>query len=459
MFWPDPVSEPEATPTPPVNIDTSRDLIRESREDLASIEFIPTAGSNYSFQYDPSSGEIELNATDAIFYGYQPLMHNILSRVINLTNLNKVTESADDSQLSMFGLDEPVMTVRLNRTDGTSHEIEVGDVQAAGQGRYARNSGSREVFLLNEVQGMLLTLELEDIYDISFFPIMDYQDDESAMMFIDHVLLESQGSVLEFFKRMTDEDWEDVPIGSSSYRLLQPVSADSNDFMIQSLILEKIIYLEPGSVVTVRPSDLSQYGLDDPARLTVTALDWTGTLLIGGRDYESDGRFVMLEGHDAVLLDTVGDYSFLNVSLSQIRSSIIWLHNIGNVSSVTFDLDGITRVLRLEHSRSGDDLRGWLDDKMISDTNARRLYLATLMIHQSGFTDAPVPQNESPVYTITIQKTSGETDKLELYRISDSQFLIAQNGASTLCFVTRMSLQQNLLSRFEILDAGGDIPN
>jgi len=52
----------------------------------------------------------------------------------------------------------------------------------------------------------------------------------------------------------------------------------------------------------------------------------------------------------------------------------------------------------------------------------------------------------------------GGSDAIELYQINDSQFLIVHNGVSSGFFITRMSLQQNLLSSFDILDRGEDIP-
>jgi len=214
----------------------------------------------------------------------------------------------------------------------------------------------------------------------------------------------------------------------------------------------------PGSIVSIRPDDLSVYGLDVPSRLTMSLGDWSGTILIGRRDAEQGGRYVMLEGYDAVLLDVHGDYSFLDVSFSQLRASLIWLHNISDVSSVTFEMDGITRILRFEHSNSDDSLRGWLDDVEISDTNARRLYIAGLNITQSGETDSPIPANDIPVYTVTMNMTNGSKEAIELYRLNDSQFLIVLNGESTSLFITRMALQQNLLSRFDIIDAGGELP-
>jgi len=218
---------------------------------------------------------------------------------------------------------------------------------------------------------------------------------------------------------------------------------------------EDIVRILPSRVVTVRPTDLSVYGLDSPAKLSVVADDgdWSGTLLIGNRSAEHEGRYVMIEGHDAVLLETFGEYTFLNTRYAQLRSGLIWFHNIGDVSSLVFDLDGEIHTLRMEHG-ADESLRGWLDGVEISDANARELFMTALMISQSGETDAPVPAG-APAYAITMNMTNGNTETVELHQLNDSQFLIVHNGYSTELFVTRMSLQENLLSRLETLGIGG----
>jgi hypothetical protein len=246
-------------------------------------------------------------------------------------------------------------------------------------------------------------------------------------------------------------------IGTSLYRILQPFESEAND-LVQVILLENVTRIAPDSIEELSPSDLSVYGLDSPDRLTVASGDWSGTLLIGRRSVERDGRYVMMEGIDAVLFDPDNsNYSFLSVEPTQLRQGIIWLNSIDTISSVTFDLEGVTRVLRLEHNFEEESLQGWLDDRDIGETNARRLYLAALRLAQSGGTDAGIPAGP-PAYRVTIRFLDGGEETLELYRLTESEFLIVHDGVNTGLFMTRMILQQHFLSRFEILDRGEDIP-
>jgi len=337
----------------------------------------------------------------------------------------------------------------------------IGDIQAAGQGRYAVLRNSREVFLLTSVQSSILTLNAEDIYDISFIPYEELHDPEILMMYFDYIILERDDVTIELYRRTEEEMRDsDLPFGASAVRIMQPFIAESNDSMIQNTVIDKITTIMPTVVETIKPADLSIYGLDNPIRLTVNvpAAEWSGTLLIGAREIERNGRFVMIEGHDAVLLDIFGDYSFIDVSPTSLRSSIMWLENINNVDSLTFVLDGSVRELVFEHEKDDSTLRAWLDETEISETNGRRLYMAALMITQTGISDARIPANTSPEYSITMKLLSGTERTLDLYQLTETQFLIVLDGESTGFFTTRMALQQNILSRFEMLDDGRDLP-
>ena len=456
LLWPEELPDTDlANETPSVAGETA-DLLNEEADDVVRVSFMPYDGSVFSIYRDPSSGDLELFTEDLVFSGDMSVMRTMFNAAIRLTNQSRLTEDADDSQLEMFGLNEPDMSISIERTDATAIELEVGAVQAAGQGRFVRIKNSREVFLLSARNSDILTNRIENVYDITFAPIHEYSEEQMALFAIGHILLETENDVFELRKR-TDEELIAGTLGMSLFELLQPIKAEGNDYAVQTAILENILTIAPESIESVRPSDLSAYGLDLPARITITMEDWVGTLLIGKRDVERDGRFVMIEGHDAVLF-AGGDYSFLNVSLSQLRSTLIWLNNITDVSSVTFELDNnVTRVLRLEHNAEDSSLQGWLDDVEISENNARRLYTAALRITRIGDTDEPIP-DVSPMFTISMRFIDGRTDTLELYQLNETQFLVVRNNVSTGSFITRMALQNNLLGRFDILDDGGDLP-
>ena len=461
-FWPE--AQPEIESEEPLiqSPENRGDLISEANEDVLEVTFTPQDGVPFTirrYESDEDGEGFELVATDAIFDGDISAMRSVFGAATSLTNLTLVTENADDEQLAIFGLDAPVMIWEISLADGGTVELMVGEVQLIGDGRYVRLADSREVFLLNQRQTVLLTHSMDELYDLSFFPLPPATPDMPTWMAIEHVYLELADDVVIEVRQRTEEELMELDhlMMPSHFVMLQPYEGETNQHVVQTLLLEAITNLIPTSVVEERPADLSVFGLDEPTRLTVAIEDWSATLLIGARSAELGGQYVMLEGYDAVLLDVWGNYSFLNVDPAHILNRLIWIHAIVDVDYVTFELEGETRVLRFEHDFEEDNLEGWLDDVQLSETNARRLYIGVLSIMQDSSTDADIP-NILPAYRITIQLLDGSSDTVELYQIDDAQFLIVRNGENTGFFLTRMSLQQNFLSRLEIVDAGGMIP-
>jgi len=456
LLWPE-VEDVPPEPTPVVTADTG-ELIVEIRSEVASVYIMPQNGVPYTLLNNPENGEIELVAPNALFEGFPTIMDRIFTHATALRFQTRVTEEADDHQLTLFGLDAPVSRWRVNRVDGTSVELMVGAEHPAGQGRYARRVDSREVFLINTGQSQSLTSEIEDVYNLSFLPLDITPGDEMSLFLMEHIWIEANNTTIEL-RRRTMEEFENAHLGMSQFEMLQPYLWEGNDYHVQSIILENVAHIFPISVEEANPADLSVYGLDKPDKLTVVSEDWTGTLLIGDRDVERNGRYVMIEGHDAVLFDPHGIYTFLNITdATQLLSQLVWIYHIRDVATVTFELEGITRVLTFEHDDEDDNrLQAWLDGNEISEINGRRVYIGVLNVFFNGGTNARIPATP-PSYRFTIELVDGGSSTLELYRLNEAEFLIVRDGVSTNLFINRMTLQQNLLYRFELLDAGRDIP-
>jgi len=458
-FWPqgEPEESQQDIPQPP-DPATRIDFVDIPLDEIEYIRFTPRDGVHHNLLRDVHSEEfnLTLGADDPIFPGDNSLLNSVFLGATSLRSVAVIAENANDEELRMFGFDDPALTWEIARIDGSFERFQLGSEQVVGTGRFARSEGSREVVVLNERQSSLLLLSLEDLYDLNFVPHSVFVGAETIMDVFDHILLERQDTVIEFYRR-TDEQFITM-FGSSRYQMLQPIVGDANDHMVQTAFLEDVLQIMPSSVESARPTDLSVFGLDTPSRLTLTAGDWERTLLVGNRNAEGTGTYVMIEGYDAVLLDREGAYLFINIDPGTLRARLIWLHNIVEVDFITFELENETRVLRFDHDHENDSLTGFLDDIEISETNARRLYVATLSIMQSGITQEQIPTGILPDYTVTMHLLDGSEDTMELYALNHSQFLIVRNGESTGFFITRRALQDALLGRFEIIDRGDEIP-
>ncbi|MCL2220744.1 MAG: DUF4340 domain-containing protein [Oscillospiraceae bacterium] len=458
-LWPQGEPESNQQDIPPPEEIVRADLVNIALDEVASVIFTPRYGAHYSLlkeTTDNGSFELKLDADDPVFPGERSRLNAVFLGAISLTNVAVIAENATDDELNMFGLNDPVLTWEINRTDGSSERFMLGAEQVVGTGRFARSEGSREIVILTERQSSLLLITLEDMYDLTFIPHSILERAESIMDIFDHILIEREDTVLEFYRRTDEEVF--LTLGAARYQMLQPIVGDASDHMVQTSLLEDFIQIMPSSVEAKRPTDLSIFGLDTPSRLTLSSESWERTLLIGNRNADGTGTYVMIEGYDAVLLDRAGEYLFLNIQPAILRARLLWLHNIVDVGFVTFELEDETRVLRLEHDRENDSLTGFLDDVEISETNARRLYISALSIMQSGITQEQVPLGASPNYTVTLHMLDGSSETMELYALYHSQFLIVKNGENTGFFITRMALQNALLDRFAIVDRGDELP-
>jgi len=446
---------------PPQSGTDTGNLINATYVNADSVVMMPLNRNSYTLQIDRSETEylkFDLISEDSIFPGMQTVMYAIFSQAAELMHLPKVTENADDNQLALYGFNEPVLTWRVNLSDGTSAEFALGVNLAVGTGNYVRATDSRDIYVLDSAAVRLLLMDVEDIYDIYFFPFPPSGDQYETWDLIDHLLLERPGHDTIELRRRSFDEWADLPLGHTRYIISQPFDGEGNEQVIRNIIMEPVTNLIPEQIILVKAPDLSVFGLDRPARLTVTVEGWEGTLLIGQRSNEHRGRYVMIEGYDAVLLDPNGNYSFLDIDPGQLRSQMSWVHHIDDVSSVIFILDGITRVLNIEHPASeDDDLNGRLDDVEIGESNTRRLYASAMSIPSSGNTTASIP-NEAPAYSMKMNFTAGGSQTIEFFSISESEYLMVLDGSSLGIYTTRLQIQLNLLNQFETLDTGGELP-
>jgi hypothetical protein len=435
-------------------------LLRAQDDEIVSINFFPRGGEPFTLFRDGESGDLELDSREELLFPAQPNLLSFLYRTaVRMDNLLRVEEHASDGQLAGFGLDDPEMVWRVNFADMTSIELAVGDLSAINRGRYVRRTDNNEIFLLQAVETFAFSMKLEDLYSKSFLPLSQAEGGTFSWVSINHVLIERNEGTIEFIRR-SEEEMENAAAGDSKYQLLRPVVAEASERAVEDLILTRLSMVSPDIIAEVNPQDLSVYGLDNPERVTVSEDGgWSGTLLIGKYDqalYEGvGGRYVMIEGTNAVLSHLQSDYPFLRVKYAELRSSMPWPRRvISDVSTVTYNLGRNTRTLSFER---GESVYGRLDGKILSESNADRLFYATLSLTHHLESDAEIP-SAAPDYRITINFIGGGSDTMELYSLNETQLLMVFNGENQQVYLTRTDFKELLLDRFDMLDRGEDLP-
>ncbi len=447
-------SDPE--PSPPVSEAPRGALIGQNRQTVKSVTITPPGADSFTIVYDSENDSYDMRDATDIFPYSDVYLSSTADYAFSQPEALIITEGASAGQLSAFGLDSPQLSWRVELNDASAIELELGAMTATQDMYYARVKGSGDVFAISASAGRALLKKEYEYYDVTLIPT--YVDEVSQQIPLADTLTylrldRGGGDALEFRKR-SDEELEGSSIGVSSFRMLSPYQAEANDYQLGELMSAKIQTILPAKAIAASPDDLAAYGLDRPARLELEDQEgWSLNLLIGGIDPETSGRYIMVEGSRAVLLDKNGDYSFLRAEPLSLRSTLVWIIDIKSISGVTYRLDGRTRELALDITDESEAAS--LDGVEIDVINAKRLYSRTLELTIDGVAEGGASGEAE--YDITINLRDGTKSTLRLYRLNDRQYMIELDG-ETSGFYVGVPKVQRLLEGFQIIDDGGEIP-
>jgi hypothetical protein len=437
------------SPTPPPIIDDEErfDLLRINIYDVRNVSF-SREGASYTIT---SSGEaLTLAASRALFPFNDSEVFSLFRSATWIPQVRRVAENADDDTIAEFGLADPLITWRITLNDGSVVEAALSDRLLA---RYIRIIGERDIYILSDLQADRLSRPIEELYDLSFLPhyIETATEEDPTWGWFMRAAVTTSERTIEIRRR--GERF------ASGYRMFEPVETILNERTAIDSFLEPLTTINPTELIEISPSDLSKYGLDSPVRLELAdEVGWSGTLLIGNRNEQDDGRYVMIEGANAVLLDRTGNYVFAETPYFRLRLNLIWVHDINDVRHVDYHLDdNVVRRLEFTHGDSNQDMRAQLDGRELTDHDARQIYSSVLSIIMDGETTAGIP-NRTADYKFVITLLDGEAHTLELFALNERQYLIVLNDINQQLITFRTTLINNLLSKFELLDQGIELP-
>ncbi len=449
LFPPDGEAVPSPSPSPDGPL-----LVNEPADALKALTITPAEGVPFTITRAPQGYAI-LTPTDLFPYETSKLAATAGSAAAQpLSKLISPMPSPDG--LSAFGLDPPELVWRLDLTDGTSPEFGLGRPTATRDGYYARRLDRADVFIIPKTDGDNLLRRECDYYDLSFAPT--YVEDATVTGFageFSHLRwLRPDGSIFEARARSQAELQDGDPLLSSNL-LLHPIEAEANDARLAGEVLAKIASIAPGAVVTQDISNLGPYGLDRPVALFASdRRGWSSTLLIGGKDPLSGGRYVMAEGSRAVLLDTAGDYSFLSADPVWLRSPLVWIYSVFDVSRVDITVLGQSHVLELDVTAEETKLSR-LDGSGVDEVSARRVFQRVLGISVDGMDAEGTAGDEYARFTIHLRQGGSHT--MRLLRLNDRQFFIELDGVNDR-FYTGIARVQAVLEGIALTEQGQTVP-
>jgi hypothetical protein len=237
------------------------------------------------------------------------------------------------TDLSPYGLDKPVATMKIYLKSGESHVVKFGNVVVSGYYNYAMLDDSGRVCKIpsttvDQAKRTLLDFLSKDkvvgIKTKELTHLEFYRARDNISLVMDCVL---KGEAT------ADTSYLD-------FTLLSPIRRSGSIDSLNTLATQATT-VTANSFFELEPADLSVYGLDKPAyRFVMKSGDKTVELKIGSKMLDSESYFAMSSEIPAVFICKVEDLAMIDVSLMDMLDRLFMLQNIWQVERVECDILG-----------------------------------------------------------------------------------------------------------------------
>lgn len=369
-----------------------------------------------------------------------------------------IEENAAD--LSLYGLDKPVMKAEITLTDGTQTRLLVGNKAPAGNEYYFMLGGKNAVYT---VSGSALSDLMKcKKTDLLFKTLISASDENGAPLKVNKLLVQRSDKdyqfVFEYDIRADDET--KVTANSSCYIMTSPVRMDIHpDNGVPTV--ECLLGLAASDLLVTNPTeeDLSKYGmLDTPAAVMMltTSADKTYPLLVGNKITAEDcteSYPVLLTGVNVIWSVAAESLPIMTCEPLDVTATMIGGVYIYNLK----ELDMITPRETLKFTMTGSTA----DDFTLAQNGTaadlelfKKLYQFILRAPAEELYNG-TDDLGTPDLKLDFKTTTGENQTIEFYKSADRKTIVAYNGDPQ--FTTRTTYLDRLLENIENYKNGKEI--
>jgi len=434
------------SPTPTATEAPVYYIIKAAGNDVVRFDCLYDDGETFQISISQKeNGLYEYAAVpDDTFFGYNTSkFRSMMYTFTSLTATALVEEDPED--LSIYGLDEPQFTITITFKDDSRITLLVGAMTPVQKNYYVMTEEDRIVYTVGNYLGELLMRRPFEFRNIASFPT--YEEDDIYTNISHVVMTKRDGTPVEIW---LDKDFSMEGNKSSSvYMMTQPVVSSCADEKIEGLleILATISYAD--IVGDVTPEEFKDYGLDKPARLCLEDISgnsidiMVGTTVSstsGGSCYACLGKQydAYLAGETdflTVLRYTETNFDWVDLNWLSLCIRAIWIINIHDVDTITYDFDGEVFVMELyeydDVTGSGIDVVrtcSHINGKDIHETNTKRIFSRTLNFREVNTLSEGTAYDADYTYSITVKLKSGEERVMTFHRINDRQYACVVDG-------------------------------
>lgn len=264
---------------------------------------------------------------------------SMMSYAVALEAQHTVEENAQD--LSIYGLNDPKLTVTAEFKDGAKETIYFGDKMPSGTYQYALKEGDPNVYILLLSVGNAYTKTLNSLHTVeSPEPIAAEQ--------IDTLLIEQEGKETIELKYL---ETSDNALGINLLKLVQPIDYDAHSTRGQEMLDGAIAMALNGYAGHAETDEeLQAFGLLTPrAHVRVTSKEGqVFDVQIGAQD--GVNSYVRIDDTGDIYTMSNSSLSFIgNASVAYLADQFTNLVNIMKVEDVIIEGNGETYTMHMDH--------------------------------------------------------------------------------------------------------------
>lgn len=383
---------------------------------------------------------------NGVYDGYaysQSLMEEAFTRMMSLEASELVYNEAEN--LAEFGLDdENAVRVTITPFEALAEKDEtlrpitllIGSYNSVSDGYYAKRADQSAIYLISTLTANTYLDGANRYRSLDIIPSFGTYYDSIKTV----TLHAKNGEKIVLERHESFESDEEGVIIYTTFRMTEPYRAYVSDTVVSEDFLDQLTSLMVMQVVENNPKDLAMYNLDDEHAITVDFVmrDGTETTLHFG--VSGSMVYIRVDGIDSVYA-AYGEISFGDLTAMDLRSNLVWLHSIKDVTSVELNLPEGRFQLDVDDTTSDDGSSGTfiaaLNGKALSEDNGRRLYTSIISIQYDNLLAGEAIES-TPSYSFKVTYRSGFTETVRFYKATSRQYIVclgddAMPEASNFC--------------------------
>ncbi len=315
-----------------------------------------------------------------------PLDNNALVQAFASAVLPSYTKRMDNVQnLSDYGFDAPLATVKINESDGTYTSYSLGD-KSVGGGYYLAFEGENTVYVTEEYMSSTVNCTAENLADLALVPaVAEITDFEFESPTLGRVIIKKNDSA-------------EPSLMYSDYVMTYP---DGGMSLSQHYMEEYVLVFDAGVTATKMvksyPTDLAQYGLSQPyGTFSFTANDTKYKFTLSAPT--NDGKcYAVFDGVNAVYEMSFDAYfKALSLTKTELCEQYLFIEMLDDFSEISFKGSSIDKTFEIKGKMSDEDFAVTLNGEPFDASQFKTIYSNFIGIAIKG----EVAENEKSGNTI-----------------------------------------------------------